>query len=103
MIPPPLANPLAPPPPPVPSDHVRVFNRGNQRLHIAYKDGDTEWKNLDIDAGQPIDIACSSCTDGFVLAMHNGREPKEYKVSGGAIYFLGWSDQLGVWILTSSK
>ena len=101
MIPPPSMNPLAPPL--VPSDRVRLLNKGNQRLHVAYRDGDAEWKQIDIDAGQPTDISCSNCTGAFTVAMHNGKEPKEYKVTGGALYLLGWSDQMGVWILTSSK
>lgn len=98
MIPPPqAATPLIPP------DRVRLLNRGNQKLHIAYRDGSTEWKPIVIEAGQPMDITCSNCAGAFTVAMHNGKEPKEYQVTGGAVYLLGWSEQLGVWVLTSSR
>jgi hypothetical protein len=87
----------------VPADRIRLLNRGNQKLNIAYRDGRADWRQIIVEPGQPLDLSCSNCTGAFTVAMHNGKEPKEYQVSGGAAYLLGWSDQLGVWVLTSSR
>jgi len=84
----------------LPGDRIRIFNIGDQRLFLAYWDGDSAWQQLSVDSGQSRDVVCSKCADAITVAYHNGKENTRVKATGGVTYVLSWSAQAGVWTLT---
>lgn len=83
----------------LPSNSIRIVNRGNQPLTASFWNSD-EWQEVSINSGQPVTISCSKCHDEITVAFHNGREERRVKVNFGASYVFSWSDQRGVWVLT---
>ncbi len=83
-------------------DRVRIVNVGDQRLFIAYWDGEAAWKQAAIEAGRQMEVSCPKCAGTITVAFHDGKETKRVRVKGGDTYFLGWSDQAAAWVMTSA-
>lgn len=87
---------------PLGADSIRIKNVGNQQLFIAYRDGDSDWRNLAIGAGLTADVSCPKCAGLITIAFHNGKENTSVRIKGGSIYLLGWSAPAQAWVLTPS-
>jgi hypothetical protein len=99
---PPLSSPGLQRTPPLTEDRIRILNNGDQQLFISYWDGETAWRPIAIDSGRSTDIVCQKCRGAIPIAYHNGKEDMRISAKLGATYALGWSDQTGVWVFTSS-
>src|SRR5436853_3403041 len=101
MFPPgdaPLANPS-----PIGSDTVRIQNVGDRQLSLSYWDAVSAWKTVAIDAGRSAESLCSKCLGTISIDYHDGKVQRSVKTRSGNIYLLGWSDQQGAWVLTTSS
>jgi hypothetical protein len=90
-------------PNPLGSDTVRIQNVGDQQLFLSYWDAVSTWKTLSIDAGRSTDIVCAKCAGTININYHDGKAQRAVKTQTGSVYLLGWSDQQGAWILTTSS
>src|SRR5262245_21168372 len=95
-------DPFTQAPQPLRDDRIRIVNMGDQRLFIAYWNGESAWQLVAIDSGRTANVLCAKCAGTITVAFHDGRENRSVKAKGGGTYMLRWSAQAGAWILTSS-
>lgn len=83
------------------ADRIRIVSIADQQLFISYWDGDA-WRQEIVEAKKFKDISCPKCADTITIAFNDGKDTKSVKVRTGTTYLLGWSEQAGAWVLTSS-
>jgi hypothetical protein len=86
---------------PLPSNNIRILNKGDQKLSFSYWDGQSVWKPQSIDVQGSADISCPSCAGTIVVVYHDGTQDQRVSLKGGSTYWLGWSESRGAWLLTN--
>ena len=84
---------------PAPADGFRIVNQGNQALSFSYWDGESAWVSVKIGSGRPQSVSCPKCGSSITVALHDGKENKNYMLSSGSTYQISWSNQTQTWVL----
>ena len=87
--------------PVLPSDNIRIMNKGDQKLSFSYWDGQSAWQPETIDVRGSASVSCISCAGTIVVVYHDGIQNQRVSLKGGSTYWIGWSPSKGAWLLTS--
>ena len=86
----------------VPAGAVRVINRATARLGFAYYDM-AKWQVVRLQPSRQAEIGCKRCEAIVHVQFHDGREAKRFTLDLQHEYVIGWSNEVGSWVLRPAE
>jgi hypothetical protein len=86
----------------VPAGTVRMINRATAKLGFAFYDM-AAWQVVRLDPKRQAEIGCRRCEAIVHVQFHDGREAKRFTLDLEHEYVIGWSNEVGSWVIRPAQ
>lgn len=86
----------------VPAGTVRMINRATAKLGFAFYDM-ARWQVVRLEPRRQAEIGCKRCEAIVHVQFHDGREAKRFTLDLEHEYVIGWSNDVGSWVIREAE